>query len=53
MFDLTQGFQNVYFFESTTNGLGVMSTFAVLIAVAPPIGFDRFSQIEVYHLAKF
>ncbi len=58
LFWLTQGLQGYKTFESTTSGLGVMSRFASVVAIAPPMGrfgweFDKLSSILVYPLAKF
>ncbi len=50
LFWLSQGLQWYKTLESTTSGLGVMSRFASVIAIAPPMGrfgwdFDKFSSI--------
>ncbi len=50
LFWLTQGLQGYKTFESTTSGLGVMSRFASVVAIAPPMGrfgweFDKLSSI--------
>ncbi len=49
LFWLTQGLQGYKTFESTTSGLGVISTFTFFFAVAPPMGqlgweFDKLSS---------
>ncbi len=50
LFWLSQGLQWYETLESTTSGLGVMSRFASVVAIAPPMGrfgwdFDTFSSI--------
>ncbi len=50
LFWLSPGLQGYKTFESTTSGLGVMSRFALMVAIAPPMGqfgwdFDKFSSI--------
>ncbi len=50
LFWLSPGLQGYKTFESTTSGLGVMSRFALVVAIAPPMGqfgwhFDKFSSI--------
>ncbi len=50
LFWLSQGLQWYKTLESTTSGLGVMSRFASVVAIAPPMGqfgwdFDKFSSI--------
>ncbi len=50
LFGLSPGLQGYTTFESTTSGLGVMSHFALVVAIAPPMGqfgwdFDKFSSI--------
>ncbi len=49
LFWLSQGLQGYKTLESTTSGLGVMSHFASVVAIAPPMGrfgwdFDTFSS---------
>ncbi len=61
LFWLTQGLQGYKTFESTTSGLGVMSRFASVVAIAPPMGrfgwdfdtFVAFSGLPVGKVSSF
>ncbi len=58
LFWIDQGLQGYKTFESTTSGLGVMSRFASVVAIAPPMGRLAENLISsprflVYPLAKF